>query len=506
MRTPPEGTVSARAAGRSGIAPGGERRARRPIPIPSLRAARPRDEALRHHLRHLPRRCVGDGDSMVARKMALRLAAVAARRSCAHAGRVVLPGHQRRLRPDAALRRASSRATSAGRWWPTCARCSSARTRRSTRCRRRARRLRRSSHGRRRCRDRAITPGHGEARWAPRLHRRGRALRRRSGLGRLTAVRVFVGGLTADRRDASSPRTWWPSPTGWASRSAALLLLDDLPRLHGALDGGGAPAGRGDGARRCRSSHPVRAHRPRDAGALSVGRAPRTRWATEQLQLLAHKAPYLNVTFFLVRAAIYFVIWILVSQLFSRWSTAPGPERRARASPEGPAARRRRRCPFLGLTLTFAAFDWLMSLDPFWYSTISGRLLLRRQLRLGADRAADRRHVRAESRGCSAALVTRHHAHTWASSCSPSPAFWAYIAFSQFMLIWIANLPEEAAWYLVRMKGGWACVGMLPDRRPLRHPVLHPPVARAEDATRRGLALRGRVDPADALRRSAPGW
>ena len=50
--------------------------------------------------------------------------------------------------------------------------------------------------------------------------------------------------------------------------------------------------------------------------------------------------------------------------------------------------------------------------------------------------------------------------------------FWAYTSFSQYMLIWYANIPEETAWYALRMQGGWERIAMLPDRRPLHHPIL----------------------------------
>ncbi|HSP20410.1 MAG TPA: hypothetical protein VLQ79_12895, partial [Myxococcaceae bacterium] len=98
---------------------------------------------------------------------------------------------------------------------------------------------------------------------------------------------------------------------------------------------------------------------------------PSNKMSHEQLELLTHKAAWLNVPGFLIRAAIYFAIWVVVNQLLRGWSLrqdAEGglePTRRMRRYGSGAL-------PFLGLSITFAGFDWLMSVDPFWYSTIFG--------------------------------------------------------------------------------------------------------------------------------------
>lgn len=186
---------------------------------------------------------------------------------------------------------------------------------------------------------------------------------------------------------------------------------------------------------------------------------PSSKMSHEQLELLTHKAAWLNVPGFLIRAAIYFAIWVVVNQLLRGWSL--------RQDVEGglePTKRMRRygsgALPFLGLSITFAGIDWLMSVDPFWFSTIFGAYYFAGSfLSCIALLTVITVWTRNEQRQFGG-LVTRHHTHNLGKLMLAFTAFWTYIAFSQFMLIWIANLPEEAAWYVVRMRGGWQGVGI----------------------------------------------
>lgn len=179
----------------------------------------------------------------------------------------------------------------------------------------------------------------------------------------------------------------------------------------------------------------------------------------EQLELLSHKAPYLNVPFFVVRAGIYFLFWWWVTDRLRRWSLrqdevgGPEPTRAMRRLGAGSL-------PFLGLTITFAAVDWVMSVDPFWISTIFGALyfagsFLSAMSLLALVIALNEKRTRGLG-----AVVTRHHLYNVGKLMLAFTAFWTYCAFSQFMLIWIANIPEESAWYVVRMKGGWQWMGV----------------------------------------------
>ncbi len=171
----------------------------------------------------------------------------------------------------------------------------------------------------------------------------------------------------------------------------------------------------------------------------------------------AHRRPYLNVPFFLVRAAIYFVVWIAVAHLLRAWSIRQD-------SAGGVALTRRQRrlgagsLPLLALTMSFAAFDWMMSIDPRFYSTIFGVYWFAGSflgtfavvIVAGALTRADP--------GQFGAHLTAEHFHSLGKFLLAFVAFWAYIAFSQFMLIWIANIPEEVPWYVLRTGGGWLWV------------------------------------------------
>jgi len=174
----------------------------------------------------------------------------------------------------------------------------------------------------------------------------------------------------------------------------------------------------------------------------------------EMAHAVHHKLPYLNGPSFLVRAGIYFVVWIVVGHLLRAWSvrqdSAGGVtltlwQRRLGAGS----------LPFLALTMTFAAFDWMMSLDPRFFSTIFGVYWF-----AGSFMAAFAVTIVAASATRADPTAFGHHLnlehfHSLGKFMLAFVAFWAYVAFSQFMLIWIANIPEEVPWYILRIDGGW---------------------------------------------------
>jgi hypothetical protein len=167
------------------------------------------------------------------------------------------------------------------------------------------------------------------------------------------------------------------------------------------------------------------------------------------LHLLHHKAAYLNVPFFLLRSAVYFAIWIAVAFALYRWSI------RQDETADAALTDKMRRLgtgslPLLGLTITFAAFDWLMSLDPTWFSTIFGVYYFAGSM-VGAVALLTLFAVYGP-RGEWGGLP---HLHNLGKLLLTFTSFWAYIAFSQFMLIWAANLPEEVPWYLARLNRQW---------------------------------------------------
>jgi hypothetical protein len=179
----------------------------------------------------------------------------------------------------------------------------------------------------------------------------------------------------------------------------------------------------------------------------------------EARALLERKHLYLNVPSFLIRAAIYFVIWGVVACLLSAWSTRQDATREARLT-----LKQRRlgavSLPFLGLSVTFAAFDWLMSLEPTWYSTIFGVYYFAGDF-VGAIALLTLITVLAQGPNLYGSLVSHDHYQNLGTFLFAFVVFWAYIAFSQFMLIWIADIPEEVPWYLARMEGSWRPIAIV---------------------------------------------
>jgi len=169
--------------------------------------------------------------------------------------------------------------------------------------------------------------------------------------------------------------------------------------------------------------------------------------------LLQHKQLYLNVPFFIVRAIIYFVVWAGTIMLLTRWW------RRLAQQPSLEIAERLRRfsgigLALYGLTMTFAAIDWLMSLDPHWYSTIFGILVASGQVCAALAFIIAVVAYLGQLPPFSD-LITERIIMDLGNLLLTTVIFWTYIAFVQFLIIWSANLPEEVIWYLDRLEGGW---------------------------------------------------
>ncbi len=177
----------------------------------------------------------------------------------------------------------------------------------------------------------------------------------------------------------------------------------------------------------------------------------------EAVRLLHHRAPYLNPTFFLVRAAIYFAVWVTFARLFWRWSTrqdaSGAPDLTVKAWKLGAGG-----LPPLGLTLTFAAIDWLMSLGVRWYSTIWGVYYFAGSF-LGAIALLILATLALTRTPALAGAVRVAHWLSLGKLLLAFTCFWAYIAFSQYMLIWIGNLPDTVPWVLLRQDHAWRWIG-----------------------------------------------
>ena len=166
----------------------------------------------------------------------------------------------------------------------------------------------------------------------------------------------------------------------------------------------------------------------------------------------------MNLPFFLFRAVLYFGIWIGVATLMRRWSLAQdaggGVETKQKMRKLGAGG-----LPFVALAITFAAFDWQMSLSAFLFSTIFGVYWFAGSL-VAAIAALILAAAAASQVEPLKSAVNPNHVHSLGKYLFAFTAFWAYIAFSQYLLIWIANLPEEVPWYLVRTDSGWKGVGI----------------------------------------------
>ena len=169
--------------------------------------------------------------------------------------------------------------------------------------------------------------------------------------------------------------------------------------------------------------------------------------------ILQWKQPYLNVPFFLARAAFYFAVWNGIAYFLNRWSleqdTNPDPRiarRMQQLSAAGLLA--------YGLTITFASFDWLMSLEPHWFSTIYGVLIMGGQA-LAAMAFSIVVLSLLVRRAPFDELIRRDHFHDLGNLMMGFTMLWTYFAFSQYLITWAANIPEETEWYLHRTAHGW---------------------------------------------------
>jgi hypothetical protein len=175
-------------------------------------------------------------------------------------------------------------------------------------------------------------------------------------------------------------------------------------------------------------------------------------------EVLQHKHLYLNTPFFLVRAAIYFGVWNALAYFLNRWSleqdTNPDPRisrKMQLLSAAGLVA--------YGLTITFASFDWLMSLEPHWYSTIYGVIILGGQ-GLSGMAFLIASVVWLSRRPPLDRVVVSSHLHDLGNLLLAFVMLWAYFSFSQYLIIWAGNLPAEIAWYLHRVQTGWRFIGI----------------------------------------------
>lgn len=194
-------------------------------------------------------------------------------------------------------------------------------------------------------------------------------------------------------------------------------------------------------------------------GDIYVWMRPNDATLPEHLREMIHnKQPYLNLPFFLARAVFYFLIWNLWTYLLNKWSLEQDRtgERQLTSkmqSLSGPGL------VMFGLTVTFAAIDWIMSLEPGWYSAIFGILLMGGQ-GLSAMAFVVVMMARLSQYEPLSLVVKPKHMHDLGKLMLAFLMLWAYFAFSQFLIIWSGNIPEEASWYVRRLNSGWKYIGL----------------------------------------------
>ncbi|PTL76626.1 hypothetical protein [Vitiosangium sp. GDMCC 1.1324] len=194
-------------------------------------------------------------------------------------------------------------------------------------------------------------------------------------------------------------------------------------------------------------------------GQLYLWMDPHPRQLVEKdLAKLDHKRPFLNLPFWVVRSAIYFAVWIVVGELLLRWSRRQDESRELKLTKWqwwlGAGT-----LPVVGLAMSFASLDWLMSLEPLFVSTVYGLYWFSGAF-VGALAMLTLATVLARGPNLYGELVNDSHRASLGKFLLAFSIFWAYMAFSQFFLIWIANLPHEVPWYVLRARGPWEPVAL----------------------------------------------
>ena len=177
-----------------------------------------------------------------------------------------------------------------------------------------------------------------------------------------------------------------------------------------------------------------------------------------EAKLISHRAAWFNQPAFLIRGVVYFLIWLGLTACLRRWSKLQDDSNDAGAVQRaqnlaGPGF------VLYGLAVTFAAVDWVMSLDVEWFSTIFGMLML---IGMGLLALAFVITIGVYLSGHEpmSRVYQPKHFHDLGKLLLAAVMVWAYFSFSQLLIIWSGNLPEEIPWYLERFKGQWRWIGV----------------------------------------------
>ncbi len=176
-------------------------------------------------------------------------------------------------------------------------------------------------------------------------------------------------------------------------------------------------------------------------------------------KLLSGKSPYLNIPFFIGRTIGVILVLYVFYALFTRNSRKQDESKEqglTRTNVKLSAAF----MPVAGIGLTLLSIDWIMSLEPHWYSTIFGVYYISATLLAGLA-ATTYASVSLNEAGYLIPGVNKDHYYSLGALMFAITNFWAYIAFSQFLLIWYANIPEESIWFVMRWEGGWKYISII---------------------------------------------
>lgn len=170
------------------------------------------------------------------------------------------------------------------------------------------------------------------------------------------------------------------------------------------------------------------------------------------------KGAYLSQGFFTVRSLIYLAVWVGLASYFFKTSRRQDETAEVRLTEKmqgfsGPAV------ILFAFSVTFASFDWLMTLEPAWFSTMWGVYVFAGSILSALCAMAVMIYVM-QRMGAMKGVVTVEHYHDFGKLIFGFITFWTYIGFSQFLLIWYANLPEETFWFKYRQEGGWEIVSL----------------------------------------------
>src|SRR5208283_506015 len=256
---------------------------------------------------------------------------------------------------------------------------------------------------------------------------------------------------------------------GWVGRDPAGRVLSGLPgrlhvlaghcaRFHGDSDDPPPHRGRlgnGDSPHPgCGHAYASSARGPLHSSDFRHAAALHLREHLEQLT-----QSYLTVNGFIVRAVFYFAIWNLLSFLLSMWSkqsdSANSPDNSEKfKAVSGPGL------ILYGFTISFAAIDWVMSLDPSWISTIFGLIVLIGEVLSAMCFAVVVERILVDYKPMSE-MLKPDFVHDHGKWMLAFTMVWAYFNFSQWLIIWAGNLPSEITFYLKRLSGGWGSIGLM---------------------------------------------